>query len=214
MSLEQIGLWVGFILTLFVYSYVIGDSIFYRLAVYIFAGLTAGLVAIITWDSVIMPWLGLMNGGNPLVMLIVMIPIMLSASLILRPVPIVSGIRKLTLAFIIGVGAAVAVVGQVSGTLIPIMIATGTQINRNLASGLFGVVVVISVLLYFHHTANRPNDQTVRQSLIIRGMGWLGSLFIALTMGTLYGSALVTALTIFTQRVGFMLEQIRTLMGS
>ena len=214
MSLEQIGLWVGFILTLFVYSYVIGDSIFYRLAVYIFAGLTAGLVAIITWDSVIMPWLSLLNGGNPLVMMIVMIPIILSVSLILRPVPIVSGIRKLTLAFIIGVGAAVAVVGQVSGTLIPIMIATGTQINRNLVTGLFGVVVVVSVLLYFHHTANRPNDKTVRQSLIIRGMGWLGSLFIALTMGTLYGSALVTALTIFTQRVGFMLEQIRTLMGS
>ena len=214
MSLEQIGLWVGFILTLFVYSYVIGDSIFYRLAVYIFAGLTAGLVAIITWDSVIMPWLSLLNGGNPLVMMIVMIPIILSASLILRPVPIVSGIRKLTLAFIIGVGAAVAVVGQVSGTLIPIMIATGTQINRNLVTGLFGVVVVVSVLLYFHHTANRPNDKTVRQSLIIRGMGWLGSLFIALKMGTLYGSALVTALTIFTQRVGFMLEQIRTLMGS
>ena len=67
MSLEQIGLWVGFILTLFVYSYVIGDSIFYRLAVYIFAGLTAGLVAIITWDSVIMPWLSRVNGGEPLV---------------------------------------------------------------------------------------------------------------------------------------------------
>ncbi|MFZ4826461.1 MAG: hypothetical protein ACOYLB_03830 [Phototrophicaceae bacterium] len=214
MSLEQIGLWVGFILTLFVYSYVIGDSIFYRLAVYIFAGLTAGLVAIITWDSVIMPWLSLMNGGNPLVLMIVMIPIVLASSLMLRPVPIVSGLRKLTLAFIIGVGAAVAVVGQVSGTLIPIMLATGTQINRDLVGGLFGVLVVVSVLLTFHHTANRPNDQTVRQSLIIRGMGWLGSLFIALTMGTLYGSALVTALTIFTQRVGFMLEQIRTLMGS
>jgi len=214
MSLEQIGLWVGFILTLFVYSYVIGDSVFYRLAVYIFAGLTAGLVAIITWDSVIMPWLSRVNGGEPLVLVIVMIPIVLAVSLMLRPVPLVSGLRKVTLAFIIGVGAAVALVGQVSGTLIPIVIATGTQVNRNLITGLFGVLVVVSVLLTFQHIANRSNDQMVRPSPIVRGMGWLGSLFIALTMGTLYGAALVTALTIFTQRVGFMLEQIRTLIGS
>ncbi|HLV33734.1 MAG TPA: hypothetical protein VKY59_01415, partial [Spirillospora sp.] len=54
--MEQIGLWAGFVLTLMVFSYILGDNFLYRLAVYVFVGLAAGYIVVITWESVIWPW--------------------------------------------------------------------------------------------------------------------------------------------------------------
>ena len=55
--MEQIGLWAGFVLTLMIFSYLLGDNILYRLAVYVFVGLAAGYITVVTWDSVIWPWI-------------------------------------------------------------------------------------------------------------------------------------------------------------
>jgi preprotein translocase subunit SecF len=54
---EQIGLLVGFILTLMVFSYLLGDNILYRLALYVFVGLSAGYLTLVTVDTVLLPWL-------------------------------------------------------------------------------------------------------------------------------------------------------------
>ena len=57
MNPEQIGLWAGFVLTLMIFSYVLGDNFLYRIAVYVFVGLAAGFITIVTVESVILPWL-------------------------------------------------------------------------------------------------------------------------------------------------------------
>ena len=46
--MEELGLMVGFILTLMVYSYLIRDNFLYRIAVYVFVGIAAGFVTIVT----------------------------------------------------------------------------------------------------------------------------------------------------------------------
>ena len=51
---DQIGLWIGFILTLMVFSYLLGDNFLYRLAIYIFVGLAAGFVTMATVVGVVM----------------------------------------------------------------------------------------------------------------------------------------------------------------
>ena len=56
---DQIGLWIGFLLTLMVFSYILGDNFLYRLATYVFVGLAAGFVTIVTVESVLLPWLRL-----------------------------------------------------------------------------------------------------------------------------------------------------------
>ena len=57
MSGEQIGLWAGFVFTLMVFSYLLGDNFLYRLAIYVFTGLSAGYITLVTVESVLLPWL-------------------------------------------------------------------------------------------------------------------------------------------------------------
>ena len=57
MNPEQIGLWAGLVLSLMVFSYVLGDNVLYRLAIFIFIGLAAGYVAVVTVESVLLPWI-------------------------------------------------------------------------------------------------------------------------------------------------------------
>ena len=54
---DLLGAVVGFSLTLMVFSYIIGDNIFFRVAIYVFIGVAAGYAAVVVWFSVIWPQL-------------------------------------------------------------------------------------------------------------------------------------------------------------
>lgn len=220
MSLVQIGDIAALVLTICVFTYLLADffpqaianvvTMPYRLAVYIFAGLTAGFVAIITFDSVIQPWLtDLQQPGGPVVLLIRAVPLLLALALILpNGIPLISVLRRLALAFLIGAGAAVAVVGIVSGTLIPLTVEAGQSMGDGLLVGGITVVGVICTLMYFQYSARRNPDGTVSQNGVVRVLRGVGSVFIAIAFGTFYAAAIGSTLTVFTERMGFLLTQI------
>src|SRR5690606_21241350 len=52
---EVLGLLVGFILTLFIYSYIVGDNVLYRLAVHVLVGITAAYALVIAVQRVFLP---------------------------------------------------------------------------------------------------------------------------------------------------------------
>lgn len=211
MALADISVWVSFALTLFVYTYLIGDTFLYRLAVYIFAGLTTGFIAVITWDSVLLPWIEAMQTGGLGAVIFGLIPPLLALILLISP-RVLPGIglilRRLVLAFLIGVGAAVAVVGAVSGTLIPLATVSGQSIQRGLGIGILSLVGVISTLVYFQYSAQREADGAVRRGRVGRVVGAIGGAFVAVTLGTVYAAAIGSTLTVFTERMGFLLTQV------
>ena len=55
---------LGFLLTLMILSYLVGDNPAFRVAVYIFVGVSAGYVAAVAWWQVIYPkvFLALFSG--------------------------------------------------------------------------------------------------------------------------------------------------------
>ena len=53
--LDFIGLSLGFLLTILVFSYLLGDNPFFRLAIHIFIGVAAAYVAIVTINNVLIP---------------------------------------------------------------------------------------------------------------------------------------------------------------
>ena len=53
--LDFIGLALGFLLTILVFSYLLGDNPFFRLAVHIFIGVSAAYVALVTINNVLIP---------------------------------------------------------------------------------------------------------------------------------------------------------------
>ena len=56
-TLDLIAGWVSLVLTLLVFSYLLGDNFLYRIAMHVLVGVAAGYAAIVAVESVLIPWL-------------------------------------------------------------------------------------------------------------------------------------------------------------
>lgn len=209
MNVEEIGLVAGFVFTLMIFSYLLGDNFLYRLAVYVFVGLAAGFVAIVTTESVVIPWVeSTIGGGSVGEALAGIVPFFLVALLLLKASTRLAPYGNLGLAFIIGVGAAVAIVGALTGTLIPLVQATGGASQdaegRDFLDAVIVLVGVISTLVYFQYVGRRMDDGSTGRSRPVRAVSMVGQGFIAVTLGALYGAAIITSLTILSERISFL----------
>ncbi|MBL8134492.1 MAG: hypothetical protein JNL42_21715 [Anaerolineae bacterium] len=212
--MEQIGLWGGFILTLMVFSYLLGDNVLYRLAIYIFIGLVAGYVTLVTVEAVLLPWLRqTVLSGDPAVGLVGVVPLALGGLLLFKAFGRLQRLANLTLAYIIGIGTAVAIVGAVSGTLLPLVSATTGGVAQTDAGALLnGILIVLGVvctLVYFQYQARRmPGSELTQRSLLVRALAAVGQGVIAITLGALYGGAILSGLVIFSERIAYLLTRI------
>lgn len=215
MTADQIGLWIGFVLTLMVFSYVLGDNALYRLAVYIFAGLTAGYLTVATLEGVILPWIrASLTSGEPGSLIVGFIPLGLGVLLLIKTGRRYSRLGNLALGFLIGVGAAVGVVGAISGTVLPLMSETVASLSVRpndpdaavkLVNGFILIVGVICTLVYMGHLGRRGRDGIVRRSALSRALGSVGQGFVVIALGALYGGAILTGLTILSERLAFII---------
>ena len=211
MTPEQIGLWAGLVLSLMVFSYLLGDNFLYRLAVAIFVGMAAGFIAVVTVESVLLPWFystALAPEASPAVRVTGLAPLVLGILLLMKTSPRLGRIGNLALAFLVAVGAAVAVVGALTGTLLPLAGATSRGVRGVLLNGFLIVLGVVSSLVYFHYLGRRTPGGGVTRALAIRFFGAVGQGFIVVTLGALYAGAILTGLAIFGDRIAFILARI------
>src|SRR5262245_14354506 len=122
--METIGFFIAVILTLMVFSYILGDNILFQLAAHIFVGVAVGYAIIVIWYQVLIPTL---TGPNWLALVPAFI---ICIFLIFKVLPLKGNLfntlGNVGLAFILGVGAALATGGALFGTLIPQVSATAT----------------------------------------------------------------------------------------
>lgn len=215
---------ISLVLTLMVFSYVLGDlpliGHLYRTAVYIFVGMSAAFATIVIYEGVILPylqdiqnpatsWTVLGNGADVVVFFTALLFGML---LLLKPIASLSWLTNGVLAVVIVVSAATAVVGGLSGTLIPLVVATAAVPDglatdfQSLINTLLIFVGTMTALFYFQWQARRNDDGTALQSPVSRGIRSFGKVFIVTTLGAIYATTMITALTILTERVGFVFQ--------
>lgn len=207
--MEQLSMWGGFILTLMVFSYVLGDNLLYRLAIYVFIGLTAGYVTLATVDGVLLPWLrATVLSGDPGLVVAGLVPLALGLLLLFKASSRLHGLANLALGIILGIGTAVALVGAVSGTLLPLTGATALEIAAGvgepvaLLNGILIVFGVICTLAYFQYAVRRiPGSTETRRGLALRALAAVGQGVIVIALGTLYGGAILSGLVIFNERI-------------
>ena len=218
LSLETIGLWTSFILTLMIFSYLLGDNLLYRLAVYVFAGLAAGYSAIVTWDGVIVPWLQdtILQPNATLDQLALGVaPLLVGLLLLARSwSPLGGGLSRLALAFLIGVGTAVALNGAVHGTLLPMLRATGAGVVPGNLNSILLAAGVVCTLVYFQYQARRRPEGPDRRRPHVQLLAVVGQGIIVITLGAIYAAAILTSLTIFSERLGFLVRQALTLLAT
>jgi hypothetical protein len=198
---DLLGLSIGFLLTIAVFSYILGDNPLFRLAIYLFVGVAAGYVAVMTLYSVLIPQLilPLIIGSMP-ERLLRLFPLALAGLLLFKASPRLSPLGTIPVAYLVGVGAAVAVGGAVLGTVFTQV--GGTIASFDFGNGLLMLIGTLSVLLYFQFGYRKPlPDETspLRNALAV--VGAIGQVFIAVALGAFFAGVYASALTALIERV-------------
>jgi hypothetical protein len=212
LSPDLIAGFIAFLFTLFIFSYLIGDNPLFRIAVYIFVGVSAGYVGAVAFRQVILPdlFVPLLAGKALLI-----VPLILGALLLTKVSPRLTQLGMPTIALLVGVSAAIAVGGAVTGTLLPQIGATIELFNTRsavLSAQFFGMIFngawilagVITTLVYFHFGAHTTRDGAVRRFGLIELIAFIGSIFLAITLGVLFAGVYSAALTALIDRFHFV----------
>ena len=223
--IDLLGAILGFVLTLFVFSYILGDNFLFRFAVYVFIGVAAGYAAVMVFYNVIWPQLvDPLLFGSRSQRLFAIIPLAMSILLLLRTSSRLSVLSTPIFAYLVGVGAAAAIGGAVIGTVVPQVNATidGFDLFSIQAVGedywlrvveRFGNASIIllgtlTTLIYFHFGIRSTRDISPRRAPWIEGIAWIGQIFIAITLGTVFAGVFASALAALVERLSFMLRLI------
>lgn len=225
MQVDMIWTIVGFILTLMVFSYIFGDNFLFRLATYLFIGVSAGFVALTLVTQVFIPKLfhPLMTGMLDQ-RIIALVPLVLGLLLLTKLIPRLARVGNISMAYLIGVSAAVMIGGLVMGSLLPQVIATvnlfdlksgaaNTNPVLQLLDATFILVGTITTLMFFYFGARvRPNLPPQR-SRLVEVLAQIGQVFIGITLGALFSGVYSAALAALIERVYSIWNFIKPLLG-
>ena len=210
MSTDLIAASLGFLFTVLIFSYLIGDNPLFRVATYIFVGVAAGYFAAVAFWHVLWPELFhplFYEGGPQNVWLSV--PLVLIGLMLMKASPRTTHFGAPSMAFLTGVAAAVAIGGAVIGTLSPQTFATvnafdlrgsANPLQTMFNSGLI-LLGVVSTLAYFHFGGRASDDGSIRRLAPIEWIAWVGRIFIAITLGALFAGVYSAALTALVERL-------------
>lgn len=210
---------LSFLFTILIFSYLIGDNPLFRIAVYIFVGVSSGYLAALTWWQVIVPRLiyPLMY-GSVLEKAFTAIPLLGAVLILMKISPRLAGLARIAMAFLVGAGAAVIIAGALSGTLLPQIAATINAFDLSAASarnisvvevvfnGAFILAGTVFTLIYFHFGASPKADGSIRRLGLIEISASVGRIFIGITLGTIFAGVYAAALTALIERISSLIN--------
>jgi hypothetical protein len=218
---------ISLIFTILIFSYLIGDNPLFRIAVYLFVGVSAGYVAaIVIWQVLIPRLVYPILFGSINEKILTAIPLLGGLFILMKVSSRLAGAARMTMAYLVGAGAAVTIVGAVVGTLIPQAAATINVFDLNVAAANNigsveaignGVVILLGTvftMVYFHFGAKPNADGSMRRSWLIEIAAWVGRIFIGITLGAIFAGVYAAALTAFIERIASIINFITTLLGS
>jgi len=233
-TLNLIGAGVGFVLTLCVFSYLIGDNPLYRAAVHFFIGTAAGYAVVIAvsnvlWPQVIRPLVEMLpppwGTAAPWPAWPTLTGIGLVILLLLKLVKPLRFMGSMATAFMVGVGAAVAIGGAITGTLVPMTEASfqplwpatsGGDWSHQLGAAINAALILVGTVFtlgYFYYGARLRSDGIVERPLPVRVVAIVGQVFLGTALGVMYAGAIVASLAVCVERAGsliIIIEQLAT----
>ncbi len=203
---DLVGALLGFVLTLFVFSYAWGDNPLFRFAVHLFIGVAAGYAVILTIYNVILPQLIFpFFSDNRQEMVLAAIYLIPAALILTKISPHLSALGTPSMAILVGVGAAAAVGGAIVGTLFPQVSVSITLFDHeNFPNAIFILIGTLTTLVYFQFTTRKTTDQDPYKQQGNRVFGWIGQAFIAITFGALFAGVYMAALSALIERFTFL----------
>ncbi len=186
--------WTAAILTLALWSYLIGDNPIWRFAEHIYVGLTTAWTFGYFWHSYIAPTVTediLSKGRWSLV-----IPIVLGLMIYLRYVPNVSWLARWPLGWWVGYGAGYVLAFQAKPWIGQI---TANFVELNNMTHIIVVITVLLTLTYFFFIIRRKEMPVLGKS--VKAAEFL----IMAALGAAFGSTVLYRYSLFMERVKFIL---------
>lgn len=224
--LDTAGTVVAIVLTLFVFSYLLGDNVLYRLAEHLFVGAAVGYAAVVAFHSVITaklagPLVSALTAGNWDRVLLLGITLAFGLMLLTKPLKRLSWLGNLSVALLLGVGAALALGGALLGTLVPQVEATSDVMRYTdrygpgfgLFSGLLVLTGAMGVLLHFYFGAGRQGRLVGLRNSLVQVWGGMGRWFILVAFAAIFATTFMSRLSVLAARIQFLLDGVRGLLG-
>jgi hypothetical protein len=224
LTTEQINLLtagISFLFTLLVFSYLLGDNPLFRIAVYIFVGVSSGYIAAVAFWLVVVPRLfyplmPALTSGNMSELGLLLVIWLASFLLLMKASPGLMGMGRIVMAFLVGVGAAVTLAGALTGTLVPQILGTinafdmtGKDIGgfvEAITNGMIILAGTVLTLAYFHFGARPKADGSMRRLGLIEVLAWGGRLFIGIALGAVFAGVYSAALTALIERLSSLIN--------
>ena len=212
----DIGPFIAALLTVMVFSYILGDNVLFKLATHIFVGVAIGYALIVIWRQVFIPAFSTNDIGQVLVIIVLCIFLFLKS----RPQQnrLTSTLGSIGLAFVLGVGVALAIGGGLLGTLLP---QAGSMLNISLNPGdypdtdtevglvlwLNSIIILLGTLgtlFYFTFTVRPGGLLGGIQEGVVRFFAGMGRLMIIFTMGVLFANTVSSRVALLISRLQFL----------
>jgi len=219
LSLDQLGVILGAILTLFILSYLIGDNVLYRFATHVLIGVSAAYITVtvirdVLWPRLVQPILA-RSSAQPMDVVVAGIGLILSVMLLFKALPRWAWVGNVPVGYLVGVGAAVALGGAVFGTLGAQTVATalppggafgGPSSNVVINFGLNAVIVfgtVTTLLSFSFFRAARHG--------VLSGLSSIGRTFLAIALGATFALVYIASVTVLIDRVQAITDAVNIL---
>lgn len=211
--LDVAGLVLGAVLTLLIFSYLLGDNPLYRLALHLFVGALVGYsFGIVLREVLLKIALGQLQSYP-----ILLVPLVMGLWLFFfKSIPRLAYVGNFVLAFLIGVGTAVALSGALMGVIIPQIGATGRALSfpalasfrLGLLDGLLVVVGTVCTLMAFNFTftARKRQGLAGAWTRLVRVVTGIGRVFLLFAFGVAFAGALTASLSIFIGRMQYLID--------
>jgi hypothetical protein len=225
---DSVGTFVSALLTFMVFTYIFGDNLFWRLAQHVLIGVVAAYSVVVAVHTVIigrllMPLVPLAFGRDDIVSdWSLLAPLGLGLLLWTKARPGRIWLGNIAVGFLLGVGAGLALSGALLGTLMPQLsrtagsLFTGVRFDMSpaeqfgaVASNVVLVAGTLGALLAFHYVRGGHSALARARDAVLLTWGSLGRGFIWITFGALFAGVTLSRVTLFVERVRFLLDAVK-----
>ncbi len=205
--MELIGMVIAAVLTLLVLLYAFGDNVFFRLAIHIFIGVAAGYAGAVAISNVLIPQLISLEFSQ------MAVPLLLIGMLMMKISPRTAVLGNPASAFLVGVGAAIAIGGSIQGTLLPQINGAVSYFNSGFAQGILILLGTTATLISFHFSTKSSPNQIPKRNIALGWISSVGKVFIAITFGVIFAGVYSAAMTALVERFVFLSDVLQQMMS-
>ncbi len=207
---QAIGILIAGALTLMMYSFLYRDNIFYKFGEHLYVGVSVGYLVNIEWWNVLRPMFVIPFFYQRDYILI--IPAVLGCMMLARFIREVAWLSRTPMAFIIGIGAGLAIPAILSANILEQLYSTIIQLwTTPVAPGGFAwwwdtfslwlvFLGVLSVLFYFYFSIEHKG--------LVGRLGTVGIWFIMVSFGAAFGYTVMARVSLLIGRVQFLIDQV------